>query len=201
MFNMVATAAQSNPQLKELIDQLHVQPGSDEHYNKLAEMLRSVFPDRIPGPSAPQAAAPQPLAWDLVIEFREKPFDRWIFPRGSIQLESKYDTTRGARFDVMVTTVLPYSQAQIGVDLHASGQQETLAPSNIADAPSQSVTFHWRGVTQRMYDLLISWSSTSQPRDAKPQNQVSILLYFQAHIHLDISAVIASLSAISTSRR
>ena len=63
-----------------------------------------------------------------------------------------------------ITTTIPYSREQIGLDL----QYLEVLGSN-ADGPdstSQPVQFHWNGVTQDVYDLLLRWSTPGLAQSA-----------------------------------
>lgn len=167
---LVTEAAAANPDLEQLLQHIRKHAPSEADTLKLAEMINIYAPGALPSHAFTQAP-PRPLAWDLIVEFKEKTLDRRIFPRGSVHVERVYDTYWGRRFDVMVITTLPYTQQQIGVDLQLSGQQDTLATPNDVTSP-QPVTFHWRGLTQRTYELLGRWSSTARPLDPTTSDQV-----------------------------
>lgn len=142
----------------ELINMIRTKPAYDADYKRLGELLQSMFPEHL-GPNATsQPSATRQQKWDLVIEFREKPADRWIFPRGLVQLGRAYDTTKGKRFDVMISTMLPYTQDQIGLDLQSLDQQKPPTGLADADAKPSPVTFHWKGLTPQIYELLTQWS-------------------------------------------
>lgn len=183
LISLVSAAEVNNPQLKVLLDELRKQPiPDDDLVTKLADMLRAMVPNIGVDAAEPQEA---PTAkWDLVIEFKEKPHDRWIFPRGSVQFEKAYDTARGRRVDVRVVTRLPYRQEQIGHDLQLS--DPNAAPADAEDTP-QPVTFHWKGVSEQVYDMLTRWSMGNRGADSaakpKPKPQVNRLHSFSSLIH------------------
>lgn len=158
LINMVSAAEASNPELKLLLDQIRTKPAYEADYKRLGELLQSMFPDHF-GPNATaQTSAARSHKWDLVIELREKPTDRWIFPRGVVQLGKAYDTGKGKRFDVMISTMLPYTQEQIGLDLKTLDQQNLANAFTDSDGKPNPVSFHWKGVTQHICDLLTQWS-------------------------------------------
>ncbi|EKM61345.1 uncharacterized protein PHACADRAFT_247888 [Phanerochaete carnosa HHB-10118-sp] len=178
---MVSAAEASNPELKLLLDQIRTKPAYEADYKRLGELLQSMFPEHLGPNTTSQSSAARPQKWDLVIEFREKPKDRLIFPRGVVQHGRAYDTGKGKRFDVMISTMLPYAQEQIGLDLKTLDQQalsNTLADDDTKPSP---VTFHWKGVTPQIYELLNQWS-------LRPDNwerfKVSVELW---HLHIDIT--------------
>lgn len=158
LVNMVSAAEASNPELKLLLDQIRTKPAYEADYKRLGELLQSMFPEHLgPNPTS-QSSNARLQKWDLVIEFREKPMDRWIFPRGVVQLGRAYDTGKGKRFDVMISTMLPYTQEQIGLDLKTLDQQNLSNALADDDTKPSPVTFHWKGVTPQIYDLLSQWS-------------------------------------------
>lgn len=179
--HMISAAAQNNPELRELIELMKQPQGEqsqrDEYASRLTAILRVVFPNGVPEPSTAPASSSRPSAWDLVIEFREKPLDKWIFPRGTVHREKTYNTSRGGRVDARVVSILPYIQSQINPQ--APRQQDTPSASNGAQVSPQPVTFHLRGITEQMYQLLTRWSLTSLPSDVL-DSRVGLVPYFGA---------------------
>jgi hypothetical protein len=166
LLNMVQDAAAQNPELNLILEHVRTEPDYDVHLQRLGHIIQTMFPAYANTTSSDLISHAR--RWDLVIEFKEKPFDRWIFPRGAVHLDHWYDTHRGRRFDITITTVLPYTQEQIHLDL-----QKLEHSSLIQDSPSmtaQPVKFHWMGVSQAVHELLTRWSLSDLPQHVLSQS-------------------------------
>ena len=84
LLTMVQEAAASNPELNFILEQISTQPDYDAHLQRLGHIIRTMFPNYATT-SVPSTPSPT-RTWDFVVEFKDKPLDRWIFPRGAVRL-------------------------------------------------------------------------------------------------------------------
>ncbi|OCH86044.1 hypothetical protein OBBRIDRAFT_783868 [Obba rivulosa] len=94
---------------------------------------------------ATAAPAPPPREFDLVIEFQERPSDKWIFPRGLVVCEREgSEDPRWRTSNVLISTSLPFPSTAVG--------------SNPSDVPPEVVTFKLLRVSPTLWDTLLAWS-------------------------------------------
>ena len=104
------------------------------------------------GPSA-VARAGSPKPFDIVMEFHERPADRWIFPRGDVVCERVgiADGVFARSSDVIITTSLPF----VGM---ASADAASLSDEQIEPQPSEVASFRFSRVPQQLWQLLLVWA-------------------------------------------
>lgn len=160
LVSQVNAAAATNPVLKDLLQLAASDNASQEQKKTLADLIRSMgaaskqaqaIPSQsppagmsVPGPVVnPRPSAPlrQVHDFDIVIEFQEKPSDRWIVPRGSAVCER--------------LNTHPLSDILLSFSLGASGHSQ-------ADCPETPITLHVVSmrvskVSLRLWELLFTW--------------------------------------------
>ena len=98
----------------------------------------------------------------------------------------------------MISTMLPYTQDQIGLDLKTLDQQNLSNALADDDAKPSPVTFHWKGVTPAIYEMLTQWS-------LQPENwerfKVSCLSVVILHQHNLVLVFKSDVSTAPPSRR
>lgn len=101
---------------------------------------------------APAQPTPPPQMqrnYDIILEFKEKTHDRWLFPRGHTACERKPPTGRVE--EILISTVLPFPKSAFPpstLDASLSKKLET---------PRQVVTFHLTNAHPTLWDNLVKW--------------------------------------------
>ncbi|KIM70186.1 hypothetical protein SCLCIDRAFT_6461 [Scleroderma citrinum Foug A] len=110
-------------------------------------------PNTTTAPAAPQYQLQPPREFDLVLEFKEVPTDRWTFPRGPAKCEFiSMPGFSGAFGDVLLTTVLPFTSA--------SAQPGTIGSEATSEAQSVAkriVTFRFKSASTAVWDTVSRW--------------------------------------------
>ncbi|KAF7796933.1 hypothetical protein EIP86_008119 [Pleurotus ostreatoroseus] len=151
---MVTEAAASNPELNRLL-QLALQGKTNpEELQSLSQFIRSLAnsphaSSPTPGAAPIAQAVPQPApapppvrAFDIVIEYHERPGDRWRIPRTTAYCEK---IRVGERQNVRLTLQLPFPKENV------AGVPEA------ATLPPQIVQMHWAGLHENTVNMLIAW--------------------------------------------
>lgn len=174
LLTQVTRAVGTDPVLRNLLELAHKQQLTDEQRATLTAILRSLNDQLgqpfdgllVPhaGPSV-LAAPPSPVQpFDLVIEFQEKPSDRWVVPRGAVQLIDAYAHHGASRYDVILFLHLPTS------NINAATQASYEAKA------SECAKLHWKGLPQSTYDILMTWSQgeLENPDGPKKSSDLSV---------------------------
>ena len=110
-------------------------------------------PNTTTAPAAPQYQLQPPREFDLVLEFKEVPTDRWTFPRGPAKCEFiSMPGFSGAFGDVLLTTVLPFTST--------SAQPGTIGSEATSEAQSVAkriVTFRFKSASTAVWDTVSRW--------------------------------------------
>ncbi|KAI0319759.1 hypothetical protein OF83DRAFT_1169903 [Amylostereum chailletii] len=101
-------------------------------------------------PPPPPAPAPPPRAHDVILEFKEKPYDRWFFPRGISFCERT--PSEGPPSEILVSAALPFPSAA------SLTQSPDIIPASEPEAPKEVVTFRFTNVTEAIWDVLLIWA-------------------------------------------
>ena len=187
----VATAAQTDPILANLLNAVINRTATAEQVKRLGVLVRQLegVPELEPSnaPLAPSPTAPAPFRpispkpFDIILEFHEKPSDKWILPRGIVFCERVGVAEEvWARYaDVIITTTMTPSSP--------------LADPSGEHAPDVStpevVSFRFSKVSQPLWGLLLSWAGGSQKMEenkAKLSEMVSTSLICRSAIPLTI---------------
>ena len=158
----VSAAAATNPVLKDLLQLAASDKASAEQKKTLADLIRSMgAASKQSQPTASQppltatsshgpVAAPRPAAplrqardFDVVIEFQEKPSDRWIVPRGSTVCK-RVDSHPLS--DIFVTTAIPPTE-----------HPQTDASEGADEPTPHVVSMRISNVSLGLWELLFRW--------------------------------------------
>ncbi|KAI0719939.1 hypothetical protein C8T65DRAFT_754939 [Cerioporus squamosus] len=158
----VALASQSNPVLANLLHAVINRTATDDQIKTLGLLIQSLpvgsaqqlgtsqFSSAAP-PTVTRAGSPKPF--DIVLEFHERPADRWIFPRGDVVCErpgvAQDVFARSA--NVILTTFLPFAGMASPNPSTANDQQAELEPPEVA-------SFTFSRVPQQLWDLFLVWA-------------------------------------------
>lgn len=171
LINQVNSAASSNPILANLLQLAAASKATPDQLKTLGLLIQSLALSEshtsammIPatttaGPSPySQTTYVQPVKeFDLVIEFSERPTERWIFPRGPALCERLLDSRSiDATYDVIVTTCVPFSGTPY---LHA-GPTAPAVPENagLGEKPApQIATFRLEKAPIAVWDTITRW--------------------------------------------
>jgi hypothetical protein len=130
----------------------------------LAPLAVQVYPSTVSIPTATSTtltpyqfpnvvhSIPTVKAFDLVIEFKEAPSERWLVPRGPALLERKSDK------DTTLTLCLPYDQVAVPVT-DTQQQQDTTGKSNPAEGEDtrEAVSLLLKNVPPFIAEMLALW--------------------------------------------
>lgn len=102
-------------------------------------LWRSASPALTPGHS--------PKSWDIIFEFRERPNDRWLLPRGPAFIER--NPPDGTRLDSI----------QLSIIVSAPATESASGEPSSSSSPSQTdvVTLRLLQPAQTLYDALVNW--------------------------------------------
>ncbi|KAI0756852.1 hypothetical protein C8Q80DRAFT_1130817 [Daedaleopsis nitida] len=151
----VAIASKSNPVLANLLNAVINRTATDDQIKTLGLLIQSLdsVQELDPADSGmpPRAASPKPF--DIVLEFHERPADRWILPRGDVICE-RVDVAEGVftRYtDVILTTsLLPTGAATL--DPLASNESST------EGVTPEVVSFRLSRLPQQLWELFQTWA-------------------------------------------
>jgi hypothetical protein len=137
--------------------------------------------------------------FDLIIEYQERPSDRWLVPRGSVHLGDAYASSLGSYYDVVIAIDLPVITSTSMVS-----ESDFMADANTSRKPKQAVKLHWKGLQQETYDILLAWSCGDTVTDTSKKlsdtavslNHVTLLIFLA--LPLEGSSQVQKLSGSST---
>ncbi len=156
----VALASQSNPTLANLLNAVINRTATDDQVKTLGLLVQSMGNVQQLGPSQPSSTAlptdtraGSPKPFDIVLEFHERPADRWIFPRGDVVCERRgvAQDLFARSSDVTITTSLPFAGTASQDPSAADDQQAELQPPEVG-----SLCFS--RVPQHLWDLFMLWA-------------------------------------------
>ncbi|KAI0778334.1 hypothetical protein BD413DRAFT_465460 [Trametes elegans] len=156
----VTVAAQSNPVLANLLSAVINRTATDDQVKTLGLLIQSLEgvqpltpPEPPPVQPANQLPARQssPKPFDIILEFHERPSDRFILPRGNVVCELVAPLTGYRAPDLIITCCLPFP----GTASYASTEQ-TGAPA------LEVVSFRLLRASQSLWELFSSWAGGPQ---------------------------------------
>ncbi|KAF9245758.1 hypothetical protein BU15DRAFT_58728 [Melanogaster broomeanus] len=120
-----------------------------------------------PGPTAPAVTSQQYQApakeFDIVLEFREAPSDRWLFPRGPATCEfTPTSGDFGATGDIALSTIIPFATVS-SPDAPGPG-----APAVADTAPKHVIAFQFKTASSLMWDSFSRWVG---PKEKMEENR------------------------------
>jgi hypothetical protein len=106
--------------------------------------------------STEQVRLPPVREWDLVIEFKEAPNERWLIPRGTLASCSRLVSKDSSCLpDVSLTLRLPLPQTQ--PKSTNSAEQNPSTENSTSDAGPRPVKFILHQTPNAVYDLILNW--------------------------------------------
>jgi len=165
MVSQVNVAAESNPTLKNLLRLVASSRATPEQLKTLGLLIQSLGPPQQPSMTAAQTTVPGSSYtvkdFDIVIEFQEKPSDRWIIPRGPAVCEwARSDVNGLPTSDINLSLAVPFPQAQ-QLHIEKVTTSSTEDPAS-ADSPSQVVTFRLCKTSQALWSVFLIWAGGEQ---------------------------------------
>jgi len=187
LVSQVNAAATSNPTLANLLQLAASGRATSDQLKALGLLIQSLTSSQVtdilttisqgaPGTDSsstplPTAPAPQQYQYqptvkdfDIVIEFRDAPSDRWIFPRGPATCEFVSALgDSGSMGDLTVSTIVPFPSMTPLQDPPAS---ETSVPTELPS--KQLVEFHFKMATSYIWDTFSRWVG---PKERMEENR------------------------------
>ena len=183
LISQVNAAATSNPTLANLLQLAAAGRATPDQLKILGLLIQSLTSPPVTGipattsqlstpgiessstplPTAPTATQPyqyQPAVkdFDVVIEFRDAPSDRWIFPRGPATCEFVSALSDpGSIGDLTVSTIVPFPSTAPPQDPPSS---ETSVPTELP--PKQVVEFHFKMASSYIWDSFSRWVGSKE---------------------------------------
>ncbi|KAI1788812.1 hypothetical protein LXA43DRAFT_627194 [Ganoderma leucocontextum] len=180
----VATAAQTDPILANLLNAVINRTATAEQVRLLGVLVRQLEglpelePSNAPPVASPIASSPfrpvSPKPFDIILEFHEKPSDKWILPRGDTFCE-RVGVAEGvwARYaDVIVATTMTSS----GPLADPSGDQPPDTPT------PEVVSFHFSRVSQSLWELILAWAGGLQKMEESKAKLVEMTSAPQSYL-------------------
>lgn len=183
LISQVNAAATSNPTLANLLQLAASGRATPDQLKTLGLLIQSLASSPVTGipattsqlsaPGTDLSSTPLPTTpatsqqyqyqaaikdFDIVIEFREIPSDRWVFPRGPAMCEFvSTPGDLGSIGDLTVSTIVPFPSMTPPQDLSGS---ETSTPAD--SAPKQVVEFHFKMASSYIWDTFSRWAGTKE---------------------------------------
>jgi len=185
LINQVNLAASSNPILANLVQLAAAGKATAEQLKTLGLLIQSLAstesaqlaslpisqsqPDEtllVKSPSGIQDATTSnsPVKeFDLVIEFREMPSERWLFPRGPVVYEKAVENDNdhdiiNTAYDTVIKTILPFDNTSSAA---ASGAPPLKGSLPIDDS-RHVATFRLRKTPSRIWDTISRWAGSEE---------------------------------------
>lgn len=172
LINQVNLAASANPILANLLQLAAAGSANPEQLKTLGLLIQSLAAENAPAaspqmqkvsmapvPSSHPSHAPRPF--DFVLEFRECPSDRWVFPRGPVVYERVPNHLDSLSFDIAIQTRLPFRK----ITPEDSAKESIVDPENDF---SQVVGFQLKKAPSAIWDTITRWvGDDSQIRENK----------------------------------
>lgn len=162
LVHQVNLAASTNPILSNLLQLAAARRATPDQLQTLGLLIQSLaniesalavsnIPPAeppLPPSSNPNYYRPQPLVkdFDLILEYRETPNERWIIPRGC------YPVAVQSGSDIMLTVCIIGKQETPSIPLH----RVALDPES-PDIADRSVTFTLKNTPFNLWDTIVRW--------------------------------------------
>ena len=183
LISQVNAAATSNPTLANLLQLAAAGRATPDQLKILGLLIQSLTSPPVTGipattsqlstPGTDSSSTPLPTAptatqqyqyqpavkdFDIVIEFRDAPSDRWIFPRGPATCEFVSALSDpGSIGDLTVSTIVPFPSMAPPQDPPAS---EISVPTELP--PKQVVEFHFKMASSYIWDSFSRWVGSKE---------------------------------------
>ncbi|KAJ8516137.1 hypothetical protein ONZ45_g6519 [Pleurotus djamor] len=124
LINQVNTAASTNPTLANLLQLAATGRATPDQLKTLGLLIQSLATVGSMNPSLEPGSLQQPVRpFDLVLEFPECPYDRFLFPRCQVVCERMSNNTLSTYQDILIAAPIPFS-----TETDASAPSTTAAP-------------------------------------------------------------------------
>ena len=173
LINQVNSAASSNPILANLLQLAAAGRASQEQLKTLGLLIQSLASRDSVANVANQrqlsASLPSPLLvtqppiklFDVVLEFRELPNERYLFPRGPTVCERVLDSAvTDVAYDVIITTCVPFKKA--AEETPEPSKQDANETPKQPDKTPQAVKIHLKRAPFTVWDTLSRWVGGEQ---------------------------------------
>jgi hypothetical protein len=177
LINQVNSAASSNPILANLLQVAAGGHATDDQLRTLGLLIQSLAsrdsvassasqpPPSTSLPSSLFVTQPPIKPFDVVVEFREMPNERWLFPRGPTVCDRILDNvTTGAAYDIVLTTRIPFAKAAEATT--SSTPATTEQPATESQPPPektpQAVKMTLKKAPFTVWDTLYRWVGGEQ---------------------------------------
>ena len=125
-----------------------------------------------PTPAPQYHFQPPSREFDLVLEFKEAPTDRWTFPRGPAKCEFvPMPGFSGAFGDILLTAAVPFTSTSA-----PQGTAGSAATSEIPSVAKQTVTFRFKSASTAVWDTMSRWIGSRAEEYSKTLSE--IVYYF-----------------------
>ena len=163
LINRVNTAASANPILSNLLQLAAAGHASSDQLKTLGLLIQSLanmeeLPAATTSIQQPPTVvnhdqrSPPVMEFDLVLEFREAPAERWVFPRVPVYGERRSNPSTSQ--DILLTTCIPFSVAKNFVsDVSKEPSLETSTESPVQHV----VTLHLMEAPWAIWDTIYRW--------------------------------------------
>ncbi|KAI5997992.1 hypothetical protein EDD15DRAFT_2363825 [Pisolithus albus] len=195
LVSQVNQAAASNPTLANLLQLAVAGKASPDQLKTLGLLIQSLAsspsaavdstqPSTDPARSTARADSVTPTLpttsqyqlqtptrdFDLVLEFRENPADRWTFPRGPSKCEFvTLPGISGPFGDVILTTAVPFTALNAAAGQGAEGVSETQT------IPKQVIAFRFRSAGSAVWDTISRWVGPNLEENCKVLSSIKPL--------------------------
>lgn len=177
LINQVNSAASSNPTLANLLQLAAAGLATPDQLKTLGLLIQSLAYSESAHPVPPPLTATQlpalapssvitpPIApvkeFDLVLEFRESPNERWVFPRGLVTCErTASEPAVNALCRAVIKTCLPFPKPAEPEPSSVSGEAVPLAGPAILEP--QLVTFILERTPLAIWDTMSRWAGDQE---------------------------------------
>jgi hypothetical protein len=207
LINQVNAAASSNPTLANLLQLAAAGRASPEQLKTLGLLIQSlatpentnIIPPTLPEPSTqahvpvsaptpvPPTYIPPPVKeFDLVIEFRESPSERWVFPRGLATCERMIDAPSvNATYHTIIKARLPFDNPNTSTTTSAAPPEPSVSGGDVTlqEASPQVVNFRLRKAPLAVWDTIARWVGDEE----KIRQNGKLLEAIVRHLHIFVS--------------
>ena len=137
-------------------------PGSSTPAAPPAHLSHSSLGHEQPTPaqSTNPTSSPVPKEFDLILEFPERPYDRWLFPRVPVVCER--NPSLGKIEAILLMVALPFPKSKQG---EKQGEADS-ATNESSDPPQEVVQLRITKVHQALWDSLLNWAGGSAKVEA-----------------------------------
>ncbi|KAF8167672.1 hypothetical protein B0H34DRAFT_682661 [Crassisporium funariophilum] len=206
LINRVNTAASADPILSNLLQLAAAGHASPDQLKTLGLLIQSLanmeesavvaatqsqFQSR-PNPRTvehqPGLSLPPVKDFDLVLEFREAPTERWVFPRVPVYGEPVFSkNSANANLDIAITTCIPFGNSQTPASEASQVVTGDLSASS-RDPVQHSVTLHLKDVSSAVWDTIYRWVGGEEKMKSNKEHIDSLISPTRLYLGHQLSA-------------